>query len=102
MNLSLDNLCLLKEENKLVSRDSKFPWCLSYCFWYAIVLQDVAMSIISVRICPSMLGGLKWCLDNIPHIYVVHSFMQGYLYQGNWEYSQVLSPGLIQANQARS
>jgi hypothetical protein len=24
-------------EHKLVSRDSQFPWCLSCCFWYAVV-----------------------------------------------------------------
>jgi hypothetical protein len=29
-------------EHKLVSRDSQFPWCLSYCFWYTGVIQDVA------------------------------------------------------------
>jgi hypothetical protein len=33
-----DNACC--NEHKFVSRDSKFPWCLSCCFWYAIVLQD--------------------------------------------------------------
>jgi hypothetical protein len=49
MNLSLKELCLLKEENTPIAMSTNsFPQivnfmneCLSCCFWYAIVLQDV-------------------------------------------------------------
>jgi hypothetical protein len=49
VNLSLNNLCLLKEENTPVAMNTNsfpeivnFPWCLNCCFWYTVVLQDVA------------------------------------------------------------
>jgi hypothetical protein len=43
--LSLNNLCLLKEENTPIAMNTnsfQFPWSLNCSFWYTVVLLDVA------------------------------------------------------------
>jgi hypothetical protein len=58
VNLSLNNLRLLKEENTPIAMpmntnsfpDSQFPWCPSCSFWYTLVIQDVARKLWAMSI----------------------------------------------------
>jgi hypothetical protein len=52
-------------EHKLLPPDSQFPWCLSCCFWYSVVLPDV------VRVLWAMSIARLWNKTRIPSLFII-------------------------------